>query len=115
MIETRAAACWSLGLIHEGKPLPELTQALTGRIEAVATIPPEDERVRWMCAVALGRMNAKERLPSLRKFYLDGKYSFNGVNNACGWAVEKMTGEKVPPPGTQEFPQIQWFLVPLEP
>ncbi len=115
MIETRAAACWALGLLHEGKDVPELTRAFTRRMDALTALPPEDQRVGRMCAIALGRMKAKGGLPNLRKFYLEGKYSFDGLNNACGWAIEQITGEKVPPPGTQYFPQVQWFLVPLDP
>jgi HEAT repeat protein len=115
LIETRAAACWALGLLHEGKDDPELTRAFTGRIDALSRLPPEDRRVTRMCAIALGRMKAKEGLPNLRKYYLEGKYSFDGFNNACGWAIEQITGEKVPPPGTQYLPQVQWFLVPLDP
>ncbi len=115
LLETRAAACWSLGLLHEGNAVPELTRALAGRIEAIATLPPEDNRVRWMCAVSLGRMKAKEGLPSLRKFNADGKYSLNAVNNACGWAIEQITGEKVIIPETLKVPQSHWFLYPLDP
>ena len=115
LVETRAAACWSLGLLHEGNAVPELTRAWQVELEAVATLPPEDDRVRWMCAVSLGRMKAKERLPSLRKFNADGKYSLNAVNNACGWAIEQITGEKVIIPETLKVPQSHWFLYPLDP
>ena len=115
LFETRAAACWSLGLLHEGNAVPELTLALAGRIEAIETIPPEDDRVRWMCAVSLGRMKAKEGLPSLRKFNGDGKYSFKGINNACAWAIEQITGEKVIIPETLAVPQSHWFLYSLDP
>ncbi len=115
LFETRAAACWALGLLHEGNAVPDLTRDLAGRIEAVETIPPEDDRVRWMCAVSLGRMKAKDGLPSLRKFNGDGKYSFKGVNNACAWAIEQITGEKVIIPETLEVPHSHWFLYPLDP
>jgi HEAT repeat protein len=113
-IQTRAAACWALGLLHEAKPLPEVAGSLAGRLAAISPFDLEYELVRRMCAVSLGRMKAKEQLPTLRKFYTDGKPSFNAVNNACGWAIEQVTGEKVPPPGVFEEPQRMWFLAPVD-
>ena len=76
------------------------------------SIPPEDLRVRRMCAITLGRIGAKETLPTLRKHYRDGKPSGDYVNNACGWAIERLTGEKYPLPKTIYAVQRDWFLVP---
>lgn len=112
--ETRAAACWALGLLHEGKPVPELASLFARRLAAVNPFDIEDDRVRRMCAVSLGRMRAKDQLPALREFYSAGKPSLDAVNNACGWAVEQITGEKVPPPGVISAPQLGWFLMPVE-
>jgi hypothetical protein len=112
--ETRAAACWALGLLHEGKAVPELSGMLAGRLAAVNPFDVEDARVRRMSAISLGRMRAKDGLPTLREFYTDGKPSLEAVNNACGWAIEQITGEKMPPPGIVRAPQLGWFLVPLD-
>jgi HEAT repeat protein len=111
--ETRAAAIWALGLIHEGKPVPDLVQVVYGRLTAVRPFDLEDIRVRRMSAVALGRMKATELLDTLREFY-HGKPSLDVVNNAVGWAIEQMTGEKVPPPGTIEVTPLNWFLTPVD-
>jgi len=108
--ETRAAACWALGYLNEGKPDAALTAAFAGRVAAVVPGDLEDERVRWMSAIALGRMKAAEALPALRKFCPDGKLSRDPVNNACGWAIARITGVPLPPPGTIEVPQRVWFL-----
>ncbi len=113
-VHTRAAASWALGLIHEGKPVPELAATLAGRVSAVRPFDVELEPVRTMCAISLARMKAAEQLPTLRTFYTDGKPSFNKVNNACAWAIEQLTGEKVPPPGELVLPQRAWFLVPID-
>ena len=112
--ETRAAACWALGRIHDGKSNAELTGAFTGRVTAVRPMDVEDNRVRRMSAVALGQMKAANALPTLREFYRSKMPSLDIVNNACGWAVEQITGEKVPPPSTIEFISRDWFLTALD-
>jgi HEAT repeat protein len=111
--ETRAAAAWALGLLHQGKADPSLTGVFVGRITAVNPGDLEDTRVRRMSAVALGRMKAADALGTLREFYRSKKPSLDIVNNACGWAIEQITGERVPE-GTVEVPQRDWFLVPLK-
>lgn len=111
--ESRAAAVWALGLIHEGKSVPALASALEGRLNDVASIPPEDMRVRRMAAILLGRVNAKDAVPSLRKFYTSKELSEDPVNNACGWAIERLTGEKVPAPKPIRRMQRDWFLSPI--
>jgi HEAT repeat protein len=110
--EARAAAVWALGLIHEGKPDRALVADLEDRLNDIASLPPEEPRVRWMCAVTLGRMKAKAAEDSLRKHYRDRKPSENPVNNACGWAIERITGEVMPAPETRRVPRQDWFLVP---
>ena len=111
--ETRAAAVWALGLLHEAKPDPRLVGALAGRIAAVMPGDLEDNRVRRMSAVTLGRLKAADGLPTLRQFYRNKQQSLDVVNNGCGWAIEQITGEKVPD-GTAEVPQRDWFLLPIK-
>jgi HEAT repeat protein len=105
-IQTRVASIWALGLIHEGKPVDEVGQALVSRLSDLGGPgrPPEDYRVRWMSAVSLGRMKAADHLPVLRRFCPDQKPSLDPVNNACGWAIERITGQRMPPPGTVQIP-----------
>jgi HEAT repeat protein len=112
--ESRAAAAWAAGLLHEGKPDDALVTALTERLDDVATVPPEDDRVRRMAAVALGRLGAKESLPRLRAWFSDHEPSFDPVNNACGWAVGRLTGEATPPPKTVRKPLREPSLAPDE-
>ena len=73
----------------------------------------EDARVRRMCAISLGRMKAKEALRTLHKYYFTKKPSQDQVNNACGWAIEQIAGEKMPPAGTITVTPSGWFLSPL--
>ncbi|MFO0796187.1 MAG: hypothetical protein U0804_01855 [Gemmataceae bacterium] len=110
--EARAAAAWALGLIHEGKGPPAVVTVLEGRLSAVNPGDLEDERVRQMAAVALGRMRAGEA--TLRRFYTDKRPGLNPVNNACGWALERVAGERYPAPGTVPVTARDWFLTPLD-
>ncbi len=112
-METRAAAIWALGKIHEGQRALGFESALEVRLNAVGPLDVEFPIVRRMCAVTLARVNAKDEIKSLRLNY-SGKPVFDAPSNACGWALEKMTGEKVPAPVDQELPQINFFATPIE-
>ena len=112
--ETRAAVVWSLGLLHEGEPDAVLVKALEARLTDLPTpAGAEHDRVRRMAAVSLGRMNAAAAVPTLRRFYR-GELSTDPVNNACIWALVRITGEPPPPPRTIERPERRWFLSPLD-
>src|SRR5262249_28925899 len=112
--ETRSAAVWALGLIHEGKAVPELVGAFVARLSAVVPPDVEDGRVRRMAAISLGRMKTEDGLSMLRKFYTGGRPTLDPVHNACGWAIEQITGEVTPAAGTFEVPQRDWFLTPID-
>jgi HEAT repeat protein len=110
--EARAAAVWALGKIHAGKTLPALARALEERLNDIGR-PPETAQVRLMSAIALARIGAKQALPSLRKHLRAQQLSEEPVDNACGWAVEHLTGEVMLPPWTVRKQQIDWFLIPF--
>ena len=59
-------------------------------------------------------MKARGAEPVLRQFYPDRKPTLDQVSNACGWALERITGEKVPPAGVVEVNQVDWFLTPTD-
>jgi HEAT repeat protein len=109
--ESRAAAVWALGILHEGKPDPALAKILEERLNDYRSIPPEFPQVRLMSAITLARMEVREALTSIRKYY-HGKPANDLVNNACGWAIARLTGEAMPPPETVRRVQTEWFLVP---
>jgi HEAT repeat protein len=108
--ESRAAAVWALGLLHEGKPNPALAAACEARLNDMASRPPEDYRVRWQSAVTLGRLKARDALPSLRRYFVPG--ADDPVNSSCGWAIAQITGEAMPPPRPIQKPLGSWFLSP---
>jgi HEAT repeat protein len=112
--ETRVAAFWAFGKIHEGETVPDLSRAVLARLNAVG--PPDGEavRVRRMAAISLARMKDTGALPSLRLYFAEKKPNLDVVNNACGWGIEQLTGERVPPAGIIEWHYIDWFLFPFE-
>jgi HEAT repeat protein len=114
--EARAAAIWALGWIYEGKAPPDLSTALQTRLNDVPpAIPPEDDRVRLMCAITLGRMKAKDAVTSLQVHFRDKQLSREPVNNAAGWALEQITGKVMPRPRTIPRLTLDWFLRPTGP
>jgi len=109
--QSRPAAVWALGLIHEGAPKEDLVGILLDRFNDVASMIPETDEVRQMCAISFGRMRAEAVIPELRK-YSNG-LSLSG--RACAWAMEKLSGE-VPRSIPQSRSEIEdWFLSPIPP
>jgi HEAT repeat protein len=111
--EVRAAAIWALGLWYAGKSPPDLATAFEQRLTGDPGLGPDDERVRRMAAVSLGRIKAESELPSLRLVSGDGKPTTDVVAVASRWAISQITGEPLPPPGEVESVQRHWFLVPV--
>jgi len=112
--DMRAAAIWSLGYLHEGKPDAGLVKALEGRIQDVASLEPEDDLVRRMSVVAIGRMKASESLPTLDSFSEPDGIS-SEVGYACAWAIEQITGKPFEKPKAATTSYTDFFLEPLGP
>ncbi|HEX3147737.1 MAG TPA: hypothetical protein VHR66_06610 [Gemmataceae bacterium] len=112
--ETRAAAFWAMGKWHDGEPDAELVRSFIARLRAVNPGDVEVHRVRTMAAISLGRMKASTALPSLREFYIAKQPSLDPVNNACGWAIDQITGNKTPREGVVDKPYVDWFLMPAK-
>jgi len=89
-------------------------EALIERLTDDSSLMPEDPVVRRMCAITLGRMKPAEAVDSLRKYY-PRKLTAESLPNACGWALEQITGEKLPTSGTVEVHQTGWFLEAIGP
>ena len=107
--EVRTAACWALGKIHEGENVSDLASLFVERLSDAASMPPEVEPVRVMCALSLGRMKSQESLRALRHFTSEG----SRIALACWWSIELLTGEK-PPESTAGAGYVQgWFLQPI--
>ncbi len=112
--EARAAAIWALGLIYEEKQPPGLIGQVVGRLTGI--LPggyAEDPIVRTMCAITLGRMKAQAAEPDIRVYSHDIP-SQALLPYACCWALERIKGEKMGPPGVINLPQVGWFLEPID-
>jgi hypothetical protein len=110
--ESRAAAAWALGYIHEGKGPPELVQALIGRMKELRAMPPEDGRIGEMSAVALGRMKARAAVDTLKSFS-PGVVTEYAVANKSAWALQQITGAPLRPGQPAPLTQRGWFLEPI--
>lgn len=108
----RGAAIWALGRLNSGVRNPEIESALADRIMDFDPQPSETKLVKEMSAIALGRMQAVDQVPMLRRYA-----NSNGVHLrldlALGWAVKELTGEELPPPEPLPIDQGSWFLEPL--
>lgn len=105
----RAAAVWSLGLLHEGKATPDLSAALLARLGDHLSLDPESGEVRRMSAISLGRMKSVSAVPGIRRIIAsDGGYP----KRASYWALEQLTGEAPPPPEQFQVVFADWFLAP---
>ncbi len=111
MLEARAAAVWSLGYLHAGKPDAQLTTQFAARLSDTNPFDPEDERVRRMAAVSLGRMKAKDGLPALEKFYKEETPN-SLIGYSCRWSIHEITGTELPGPVAMIKSHSNWFLVP---
>jgi HEAT repeat protein len=109
--ETRAASAWTLGRLHEGKADEELVTLLEAPLIPVPSMTPDDERLRYAAAVALGRLRAQHAVMVLTNAAGVGPTT-DRIENACRWAIASITGDPLPPPGIVEAAQRDWFLVP---
>ncbi len=106
MPEARSAAIWALGMLLEGKPDAGLAKQLAGRLDDVGSMPPEDDRVRYMSAITIGRMKAASELAMVRKYNVEGFF----VHFACAWALNQITGEPIPKAKDAVHIDRNWFL-----
>jgi len=113
IVEARAAAIWTLGHLHAGKPEPELAKLLAGRLSDVSPMDPEDPTVRTMSAISLGRMKAESQLPTLRKF-MEMESVSTDVGFGCAWAIHEIAGEAIPQAEPFRSSWLGWFLEPID-
>jgi HEAT repeat protein len=126
-VESRASAVYALGLIHEAKPNAELIGLLEARLTDTGP-PPDEPRVRRMSAISLGRLMAgaavspngrnrpfaMEHVKVLRYLCPVQQVQPDMLTNAAGWAIERITGEKVAAAKPMEQMRRDWFLSPFD-
>ena len=111
--ESRAAAIWALGYIHEGTPDEQLAEQFTGRLTDPSTSPPEMDRVRTMSAISLGRMKAVSQVKAIKAFMGPNVIPLPS-SLAMRWAIRELTGEELPDPEPSITSKGNFFLEPLD-
>lgn len=109
--EARGAACWALGHLKAAAPDEELAVAFAGRLADVASPNPENDLVRTMTAIGLGRMKSESQISTLRTF-ADQHGPIDTVGLGCLWAIEQITGEPWEKVENLTFGVSGWFLQP---
>lgn len=113
-IASRSAAVWALGKLHVDDPEPKLVEQLEGRLSDMALVNPEMTEVRALAAIGLARMQSKSSEKVLRRFF-SSEGPDSAIGQACSWALEQLTGEKLPGPTVFRPVQRDWFLEPFYP
>lgn len=108
-ITARPAAVWAMGKLHEGHLDERLANLLSKRLSDTNPLNPELLTVRRMSAIALGRMNAKSHLGTLRQYVEEAP---NMAGQGCIWSLQRMTGEVHEYPLVRPVESSEWFLRP---
>lgn len=109
--DARGAACWALGHLKETAADEDLARAFAARLADVGGPNPENDLVRTMTAISLGRMNSESQLSTLRTF-AEQHGPIDTVGLGCLWAIEQITGEPMETIETLTFGVSGWFLQP---
>jgi HEAT repeat protein len=108
----RVAAIWSLGILQQKESPEKLVTDLVARLTDLEPLDPENTDVRTMCAISLGRMKAEAAADDLQSCF-PRRMSTALLPNACGWALEQITGKPAPLADPVEAIESGWFLEPL--
>ncbi|MCA9111217.1 MAG: HEAT repeat domain-containing protein, partial [Planctomycetaceae bacterium] len=110
--KSRSAAIWASGKLLEDQPIEKLAGALMERVKDVHGTVEELGLVRQMSAITIGRMQAESQLKPLKDFVGD-ELHLDRVDYAIGWAIEKLSGERLPVASIPELVRKGWPLQPF--
>ena len=110
--QSRIAAIWALGFFDSSESPSDLVPILIERLTDEGDIPPEGNDVKRMVSITLGRLRATEAVNPLRTYY-ESETSNPALRSACAWALEQITGEKVPVLNSREVELSNWSLTPI--
>ncbi|MEZ6050935.1 MAG: hypothetical protein R3C02_06005 [Planctomycetaceae bacterium] len=110
--KSRSAAIWAAGKLIDGEPNEKLASALMERVKDINGTVEELRLVRQMSAVTIGRMHADSQLEPLKDFVGD-ELHLDRVDYAIGWAIEKLSGERLPVASIPELVRKGWPLQPF--
>ena len=106
---SRAAGIWSLGYIYENDAPAELVKQIEDRLKDTDSMMPEDSPLRDICAIALGRMRAEDKMATLEQY---GALS-GGTGSACRWAIALIKDEPFLMDQDSTVEHVEWFITPL--
>lgn len=109
--QARAAAIWSLGLLHRDEPVEDLAAELGARLNDTDIMDPESTEVKRMSAVTIGRMRAESQMGMLQNWYEMMRSSVD-VGGATRWAIMRITGEALPELGPSYREESNFSLRP---
>ena len=112
LIQSRAAAIWSLGFLLNPQQDAGLIRSLEARLADANSIPMEHPEVRAASAISLGRIGDPASLGELRTWY-QTEGPNRDVGRSSGWAVMQMTGEPLPEAEPHRQPIRNWLLEPV--
>jgi len=115
-LNSRTAAIWSLGWLHEGVPDESLAAKLAERATDDSSgpfNPPEMRSVRCMSAVSIARMKATSQVAVFQN-YTHGVIRPSELGMSIRWALIQLTGEQIPEPDPPKTGRSGWFLEPLD-
>jgi hypothetical protein len=72
----------------------------------------EEDEIRGVAAIVLGRMKSKSSIPLLRSEF-DPQDEYSPLRHACSWALQQITGADPPDWKRRQAVQMNWFLEPL--
>jgi HEAT repeat protein len=112
LVQSRAAAIWSLGFLLNPKQDAGLIRSLEARLADANSVPMEQPEVRAASAISLGRIGDPASLGELRTWY-QTEGPNREVGRSSGWAVMQMTGEQLPEAQPYRQPIRNWSLEPI--
>lgn len=84
---TRLSAIWAIGKLYANQSNADLRKQLEDRVNDMAPVVPELLEIRFVSAIALGRMGDKEATGTLTKYV--GQPG-DTLHEACNWALREL-------------------------
>lgn len=84
---TRLSAIWAIGKLYANQSNADLRKQLEDRVNDMAPVVPELLEIRFVSAIALGRMGDKEATGTLTKYI--GQPG-DTLHEACNWALREL-------------------------
>ena len=84
---TRLSAIWAIGKLYANQANADLRKQLEDRVNDMAPVVPELLEIRFVSAIALGRMGDKEATDTLTKYI---GQSGDTLHEACNWALREL-------------------------